>query len=97
MSKNENHVYFYDERAQGKDSHALCSLRLRYHLAKMPEGAECSFSLLDNYVGQNKSNAVLKLANLLSLLFYTKVTLLFLVSGHSHMIADRVVAWVKGS
>ncbi|KAJ1401942.1 hypothetical protein B484DRAFT_314865, partial [Ochromonadaceae sp. CCMP2298] len=32
---------------------------------------------------------------LLCLLFYDKVVLLFLIPGHSHMIADRVVAWVK--
>ncbi|ETM36273.1 hypothetical protein L914_16999, partial [Phytophthora nicotianae] len=35
IDNNINHVYFYDERAQGKDADALCSLRLNYHLAKL--------------------------------------------------------------
>ncbi|ETN18491.1 hypothetical protein PPTG_04082 [Phytophthora nicotianae INRA-310] len=35
ISNNINHVYFYDERAQGKDADALCRLRLNYHLAKL--------------------------------------------------------------
>ncbi|EEY60621.1 uncharacterized protein PITG_13349 [Phytophthora infestans T30-4] len=43
ISNGVNNVYFYDERAQGKDANALCSLR----------------SILDNCVGQNKSKAVL--------------------------------------
>ena len=37
----------------------------------------------------------MKFSAMLSLLFYKKVVLLFLIPGHSHMIADRVVAWMK--
>ncbi|KAF1785760.1 hypothetical protein GQ600_5486 [Phytophthora cactorum] len=33
ISNGRNNVYFYDERAQGKDADALCSLRLLYHLS----------------------------------------------------------------
>ena len=33
---------------------------------------------------------------LLSLVFYECVVLLYLIPGHSHMIADRVVAWNRG-
>ncbi|EEY58684.1 uncharacterized protein PITG_10803 [Phytophthora infestans T30-4] len=42
---------------------------------------EVNFSLLDNCVGQNKSKV--------------KVVLCFLLPGHSHNIADRVIAWCR--
>ena len=32
----------------------------------------------------------------LSLSFYKRVLILYLIPGHSHMMADRVVAWAKG-
>ncbi|EGZ06119.1 hypothetical protein PHYSODRAFT_532065, partial [Phytophthora sojae] len=58
INHNVNHVFLYDERAQGRDANALCSLRLFYHLTKVHEAAskglpaaEISFSLLDNCVG----------------------------------------------
>ncbi|EEY62650.1 uncharacterized protein PITG_14428 [Phytophthora infestans T30-4] len=76
ISNGVNNVYFYDERAQGKDANALCSLRLNYHLsiisrAKHNEVAppEVSFSILDNCVGQNKSKAVLMFFSFLSVIF----------------------------
>lgn len=103
INDNENHILIYDERAQDKGADALCSLRLYYHLgqrdrykrsAKKPK---FSVSILDNCVGQNKSNLVMKFNALLSLLFYEKVVLLYLISGHSHMIADRVVSMLKKS
>jgi len=54
------------------------------------------FSLiLDNYVGQNKLKVVFMFYALLSLLFYDKVALLFLIPGHSHNQADCVVAWCR--
>jgi hypothetical protein len=34
LANNSNDVFFYDERAQGKDVDALCSLRFTYHLKK---------------------------------------------------------------
>jgi hypothetical protein len=37
-------------------------------------------------------NSTMRFTVLLCLLFYDKVVLLFLIPGHSHMIADRVVA-----
>ncbi|EGZ22241.1 hypothetical protein PHYSODRAFT_493891 [Phytophthora sojae] len=80
ISHNVNHVFLYDERAQGKDANALCSLRL----------------LLDNCVGQNKSKAVLMFFSMLSIVFpYRKVVLCFLLPVHSHNVADRVVAWCR--
>jgi hypothetical protein len=103
ISGNINNVYFYDERAQGKNADPLCSLRLLYHLSTLKtdlsngdQAAEVSFSLLDNCVGQNKSKAVLMFFAFLSVVFpYKKVVLCFLLPGHSHNIADRVIAWCR--
>ncbi|EEY53747.1 uncharacterized protein PITG_20075 [Phytophthora infestans T30-4] len=103
ISNGVNNVYFYDERAQGKYANALCSLRLNYPLsiisrAKHNEVAppEVSFSTLDNCVGQNKSKAVLMFFAFRSVVFpYKKVVLCYLLPGHSHNIADRVIAWCR--
>jgi hypothetical protein len=95
VSSGNHKVLLYDERAQGKDANALCSLRMLHHLSKIGLGARVSLSILDNCVGQNKSNSVMKFFSLLSLLFYEKVVLVYLIPGHSHMVADRVVAWCK--
>ena len=54
-----------------------------------------SMSLLDNCVGQNKSQVVMKFFCLLSILFYKTVALMYFLPGHSHMIPDRVVAHCK--
>ncbi|EGZ25598.1 hypothetical protein PHYSODRAFT_487550, partial [Phytophthora sojae] len=101
ITNKRNNVYFYDERAQGKGAGALCSLRLLYHLTTLQTDArngirpaEIDFSLLDNCVGENKSKVVLMFFAMLSVVFpYKKVVLYFLLPGHSHHIADRVIAW----
>lgn len=43
ITNNINHVYFYDERAQGKNADTLCSLRLLYHLSTLQKmrGTAC--------------------------------------------------------
>ena len=75
ITAEKNNVYFYDERGQGKGADALCSLRMRYHLKRYANfranGVEplLSMSLLDNCVGQNKSQVVMKFMCLLSILF----------------------------
>jgi hypothetical protein len=103
INDNVNNVWLFDERAQDKGADCMCSLRMRYHLRQLDRYKLCnkrpsvSVSVLDNCVGQNKSNITMKFNAMLSLLFYDKVVLLYLISGHSHMIADRVVAWIKGS
>ena len=97
----KNHVYYYDERHQGKGADALCSLRIRYHLKKVREFYDkgitpvLSMSLLDNCVGQNKSQVVMKFFCMLSFLFYDTVALFYFLPGHSHMIPDRIVAHCK--
>ena len=104
ITRREHNVLVYDERLMGKDKDALCSLRLSYHidqrnrfLAAGRTPPKVFISIRDNCVGQNKSNVTLKLECFLSLSFYEKVLIIYLLPGHSHMIADRVVAWAKKS
>ena len=98
-----NNVFYYDERHQGKGADALCSLRIRYHLRKYQSYSErkntpkLCMILLDNCVGQNKSQVVMKFMSLLSILFYETVALMFFLPGHTHMVADRVVANCKNA
>ena len=103
VTTGENNVFVYDERHQGKGGDALCSLRLRYHLRKWHflsskgQAPKVCMILLDNCVGQNKSQVVMKFMCLLSILFYETVALMFFLPGHTHMVADRVVANCKKS
>ena len=55
------------------------------------------FLVMDNCVGQNKSQCVFKFYVLLSLLFFERVCLHFLISGHSHMQCDTCWSWCKSS
>lgn len=99
ISTGKNHVYLYDEREQGKGGDALCSLRMRQHIRlhslRVRDGIEpriCA-SLMDNCVGQNKSQVLMQFYALISVLFFPTVSAFFFLPGHSHMICDRVVAW----
>jgi hypothetical protein len=66
LTSTNSNVFFYDERAQGKDVDALCSLQFTYHLKKfkmllnhkiiMPK---ILLIILNNYVGQNKLQLVM--------------------------------------
>ncbi|ETO83580.1 hypothetical protein F444_02423, partial [Phytophthora nicotianae P1976] len=95
-----NNVMVYDERCSGKGAGALCSLRLLYHMQLRtryikagiltPEKSLTLLVIMDNCVGQNKSRAVFAFYAMLSVVFYKKVVLLFLLPGHSHNAADRV-------
>ena len=99
ISTGKNHVYLYDEREQGKGGDALCSLRLRQHLRlyakRLRDGVEARIcaTLMDNCVGQNKSQVLMKFYALISVLFFPTVTAFYFIPGHSHMICDRVVSW----
>jgi hypothetical protein len=99
ITANCNNVLIYDERGQGKGVDTLCSLRLLFHLRLRQERTDRSpkmlLLILDNCVGQNKSKVVFMFYALLSLLFYDKVVFLFLIPGHSHNQADRVVTWCR--
>jgi hypothetical protein len=63
LSRNLNFVYNYDERGMGKDKDAMCSLRMKHILdsiANVPlnKRPEILFLILDNCVGQNKSQVI---------------------------------------
>jgi hypothetical protein len=100
LTNNNINVFFYDERAQGKDVDALFSLQFTYHLEKfkmllsrkigMPK---ILLVILNNCVIQNKLQLVMEFFALLSILFYSKVMLVYLIPRHSHNIANRVIAW----
>jgi hypothetical protein len=49
--------------------------------------------ILDDCIGQNKSQLVMQFFTLLSITFYIKVVLIYLIPGHSHNTTDRIVAW----
>ena len=100
VTTNVNHIYCYDERAAGKGADAVCSLRMRHILQKIlpdEQKTEVLLNVLDSCVGQNKSQVCMKFAAMLSVVFFKKVVLVFLKSGHSHMKPDRVWAWGKGA
>ena len=103
ISRNINYVKLYDERAMGKDANALCSLRFVHHLTQFNSTPVDSrptilFEVLDNNVGQNKSQVVFMFFALLSMTLYRDgVVLLFLCAGHSHMAPDRTVSWLRKS
>ncbi len=104
LTSNSSNVFFYAKRAQGKDADALCNLRFTYHLEKfktllsrkivMPKTLLIIF---DNCIGQNKLQLVMLFFTLLSILFYSKVVLVYLILGHSHNTADWVIAWCRNA
>lgn len=60
LSRNVNFITAYDERGMGKDGDAMCSLRLKFYLESFsvvqPQNRpDILFLILDNCVGQNKS------------------------------------------
>jgi hypothetical protein len=106
LTNGKNYVYLYDERAMGKNADALCTLRFIYHMRMHQEARKANrlltepdtlYIIMDNCVGQNKSQAVLMFMSFLSQLFYKRVVCHYLVSGHSHMCPDRVVSHAKRS
>ena len=100
-----HNLYVYDERAAGKDGDALCSLRFHHYFTEYIKQRESNelrrrprflFIILDNCVGQNKSNCVLKMFSLLCVIgLYEGVILHYLVAGHSHGIPDVGIAHAK--
>ena len=101
ISTGIHKVILYDERSQAKGGDAISSMRLRYHLQQHKKREQASVDaellavLLDNCVGQNKSQHVMMFACLLSLLFYDTVAYMYFLPGHTHMHPDRVFGWCK--
>jgi hypothetical protein len=63
-------VYLQDERAMGKGCDALCTLRWLYHFrlykasqaaGRLAESPDTLYIIMDNCVGQNKSQVQLNL------------------------------------
>ena len=91
-----NYIIMFDERTMGKGADSLCSLRINHfqHQYSQFKAAgkkfpESFFGHLDNCVGQNKSQFVMKFFCMLSLVCFKVVKVDFLITGHSHMAADR--------
>ena len=90
-------IYYYDERSAGKDGNSVTSLRwnetAQFILKEKdkPPTAECK--ILDNCVGQNKSNTTHKFSMLSSILIYPDgVTDVYFRVGHSHNTSDMKTA-----
>ena len=101
---NTKMVYFYDERVLKKDGESMCNLKLLNHLNLLEKYLNSGsplpqnyISIMDNWCGQNKSKLVMMLFQLRSVLFYDRIALNYLLPGHSHMAADRVVSWIRRS
>ncbi|XP_041454613.1 uncharacterized protein LOC121407545 [Lytechinus variegatus] len=102
VTQKKNAILLYDERTAGKDGNATCSLRWYYHckflqnlLQKGISPPTMAIKVLDNCVGQNKSQCTLMFDCLLSLLLYDRVANFYLLPGHSHMKPDQVVSSCK--
>ena len=101
----KHRLLIYDERAAGKDGDALCSLRLFHYMSQyiqqknrneLHKRARFLFVIMDNCVGQNKSNCVLKFFSLLVVIgLYEGIVLHYLEAGHSHGSPDCGLAHAK--
>lgn len=101
----KNLIKVYDERAAGKNADALCSLRFHHYMSKyirdrdnnnLSKRAKYLFIIMDNCVGQNKSQHVLMMFSLLTVIgLYSGIVLHFLEAGHSHGSPDVAVAHAK--
>ena len=96
-SSGHCNIYYYDERSAGKDGSSVTSLRwneTKEFIIKEkhnPPTAECK--ILDNCVGQNKSNTTHKFSMLSSILIYPDgVTDVYFRVGHSHNTSDMKTA-----
>ena len=96
-SSGHCNIYYYDERSAGKDGNCVSSLRWNetkeFFIKKKdnPPSAECK--VLDNCVGQNKSNTTHKFSMLSSIIIYPDgVTDVYFRVGHSHNTSDMKTA-----
>ena len=98
-SSGHCNISYYDERTAGKDGNCVSSLRwndakeffLFLENKNNPPSAECK--ILDNCVGQNKSNTTHKFSMLMSILvFGDGVTDVYFRVGHSHNTSDMKTA-----
>lgn len=77
-------MYSYDERGQGKDGNAVCSLRMNHLLSKLKQQIDTEnkphnlTSARDSCVEQSKSHLTMLFSCFLSMTFYKRVVLIFL-------------------
>lgn len=98
----KNEIMVYDERSGGKGGNEMATMRAMCMGAYQVNHPATSVHIRvrDNCCGQNKSNAVFKMDAILVLLLSDipetiQIRVLFLRTGHSHMIPDRVVAQTR--
>ena len=88
-------IYYYDERVAGKDGNSVTSLRWKNLCQFIIQKKEqellptAEVKILDNCVGQNKSNTTHKFSMLVSLfIFPDGVTDIYFKVAHSHNASD---------
>ena len=101
-TSGQNYIYLYDEHTSGKDGNAVCSMRwrfrtriLREYLQNNKKPPKLALKVMDNCVGQNKSQTTLMFDCMLCLLRYDQVANLYLLPGQYH--ADQTTALCKES
>ena len=97
LLSNSNKIYLYDERIAEKDGHVVNSLRWRYlqEVFKNDPPPKFAVKVMDNFVGQNKSNLTMLFDAFTSLIFFERVANFYLIPGHSNMRSDNVTRFCK--
>ena len=90
-------IYYYDERAGAKDGSCMSSLRWedqkRFIIENKDNLPTAEFKIMDNCVGQNKSNTTHQFSMLVSILLYPDgVNDVYFRVGHSHNTSDMKTA-----
>jgi hypothetical protein len=93
LTNDNANMLFYDKRTQGKDADVMCNLWFTYHSNKFKMTPKILVVILNNCVGYNKLQLDMQFIALLFVMFYIKIVLIYLILGHSHNIANRIVVW----
>ena len=96
-ANGECDIYYYDERVAGKDGNSVTSIRWKNLCQFITDKKEnlptAEVKILDNCVGQNKSNVTHKFSMLESILIFPEgVTDIYFKVGHSHNASDMKTA-----
>ena len=93
LTTGRNKVLLYDERAMGKGCDALCSLRWLYHFriyvrnrdeGKLSESPDTLYLIMDNCVGQNKSQVNVMELRILLGQFFNSYSIIHVDGFHVH-------------
>ena len=95
----KNKVYLYDERSSGKDGNTVSSMRWHYYQEVIRNAGDrvpkLVIKVMDNCVGQNKSQLTMLFDAFCSLVLFERVADFYLIPGHSHMRPDNVTGLCK--